>query len=109
MHQKAFYSIVKPTITTSEEVCVAVSDGEIPILSDIFSARDQRTLFFHLFLLRYKRIILNGTFFSVGALFREQPNIKYSILCKNALELHFVQQMKTIDFPIVPFIKIIPI
>lgn len=63
MHQKASYSLVKPPITTSQEVCVAVLDGEIPILCNIFPARDQRTLFFHLFLWRYKRNTLNGTFF----------------------------------------------
>lgn len=66
MHQKAPYSLVKPTITAPEEVCVAMLDGEIPILYNIFSARDQKSLFFHLFLLRYKRIPLNGTFFFCG-------------------------------------------
>lgn len=86
MHQKASYSLVKPTITTSEEVCVAVLD---PILYNIFSARDQRTLFFHLFLLRYKRIPLNGTFFSVEVLFTEQPNRKYSVLCKKCITATF--------------------
>lgn len=106
MHQKASYSLVKPTITTSEEVCVAVLD---PILYNIFSARDQRTLFFHLFLLRYKRIPLNGTFFLWRFCLQSSQieNTVYS--AKNALQLHFVWQMNTIDFPIVPFIKIIRI
>lgn len=39
MHQETSYSLVKPTIITSEKVSVAVLDDEIRILYNVFSAR----------------------------------------------------------------------
>lgn len=83
-HQKVSYSLEKLTITTSQEVCAAVLDGEIPLLCTIYFVQlETKEHFFHIFLSRSKRIPLNRMFFfsfflPVELLFRELPKRKYS-------------------------------
>lgn len=63
-HQKVSYSLEKLTITTSQEVCAAVLDGEIPLLCTIYFVQlETKEHFFHIFLSRSKRIPLNRMFF----------------------------------------------